>query len=121
MRSALLALIAASLLAAPASAQGWHPSAAWLAQAHCIHLHEGPWSANTGDGYFGGMQFAAQTWRRVNGPSDPALAHPGDPAYPFTASPQEQLHRAWLVWLRDGRSWRSWGAIGAACSQTTPA
>ena len=38
-------------------------------------------------------------------------------AYPFSASAQEQLYRAWLVWKRDGGSWRAWGAVGAACSQ----
>ena len=45
-----------------------------------------------------------------------AFAHPGDAAYPFSASVQEQLYRAWLVWKRDGGSWRAWGAVGAACS-----
>ena len=34
------------------------------------------------------MQFAAATWRRLHGPADPALAHPGDPAYPL---PRPQL------------------------------
>ena len=43
------------------------PPAAWLAQARCIHVHEGPWNANTGNGHFGGMQFSAQTWLRMNG------------------------------------------------------
>ncbi len=120
MRSVLLAVTAALVLAAPGGAQGWHPSAVWLAQARCVHLHEGAWTANTGNGYFGGLQFAARTWLRVHGSPEPAFAHPGDPAYPFMASPQEQLHRAWLVWLGDGRSWRSWGAIGAACLHPLP-
>ena len=120
MRSALLAVIAALAFAASGSAAAWQPTATWLAQARCIHLHEGPWTANTGNGYFGGMQFAPQTWLRLNGRREAAFAHPGDPAYPFTASPQEQLHRAWLLWLHDGRSWRSWGALGAQCSQKAP-
>jgi resuscitation-promoting factor RpfA len=116
VRAVLVTGLAALLLAWPAAAARSGYSAAWLAQARCIHLHEGPWTANTGNGYFGGMQFAPQTWKRVGGSAVDAFAHPGDPAYPFRASVQEQLYRAWLVWKRDGSTWRSWGAVGAACS-----
>ena len=55
-----------------------------------MHLKEGAWTANTGNGYFGGFQFAAQTWKRVGGKRDDAFAYPGDRAHPFTASAQEQ-------------------------------
>lgn len=117
MRPALLTGLAALLLAAaPASAAGGSPSAAWLAQARCVHLKEGAWTANFGNGYFGGMQFAAKTWKRAGGKPDPAFNHPGDARYPFSASPEEQLYRAWLVWKADGGTWRSWGTVGAACS-----
>jgi hypothetical protein len=116
VRAVLLIGFAVLLFCVPATAADSGPSAAWLAQARCIHLKEGPWAANTGNGYFGGFQFAAKTWRRAGGKLDPAFAHPGDPAFPFTASVQEQLHRARIVWQRDGGSWRAWGAIGAACS-----
>jgi len=116
VRSLCLVAVAGLVFVAAGGAQPSRPSALWLAQAQCVHQHEGPWNANTGNGYFGGLQIAPQTWMRVNGRPQPAFAHPGDPAYPFSASPQEQLHRAWLVWLRDGRTWRSWGTVGAACS-----
>ena len=117
VRSLLLVVIAALTLAAAGSAQPGQPSAIWLVQAHCVHTHEGPWTANTGNGRFGGMQFSAQTWMRMKGQFVPAFTHPGDPAFPFAVSPHEQLHRAWLLWLRDGHSWRSWGAVGTLCSQ----
>src|SRR5580765_6939180 len=120
MRPALLTGVVALLLAAPASGAGGSPSAAWLAQARCVHLREGAWRANTGNGYFGGMQFAAKTWKRVGGKHDAAFEHPGDPAYPFRASATEQLYRAWLLWRRDGGSWRSWRAVGSACSVSLP-
>jgi hypothetical protein len=113
MRGAILTAVAALLLAAPAAGAGWSPSAEWLSQARCVHAKEGGWRANTGNGYFGGFQFAAGTWRRVGGKTDPAFTHPG---IPFSASPQEQLYRAWLLWNRDGGTWRSWGAVGFACS-----
>jgi len=116
VRAVLVLGIAALLLALPASAAEWSPSVSWLAQARCIHLKEGPWHANTGNGYFGGMQFAAETWKRVGGAADPAFKHPGDPAFPFRMSSSEQLYRAWLVWKRDGGTWRSWGGVGAGCS-----
>jgi hypothetical protein len=116
VRSVLLALIASVALAATAQAESIQPPSGWLAQAMCIHRHEGPWAANTGNGYFGGMQFRAATWLRVKGPDQAAFAHPGDSNYPFSASPKQQLQVARLVWSRDGGSWRSWGAVGAACS-----
>ncbi len=120
MRSTVFVLVAALTFAVSASAQTPGPSAKWLAEAQCVHLHEGPWTANTGNGYFGGMQFSGETWLRLHGKRVSALEHPGDPAYPFTVSPKEQLHRAWMLWLADRRSWRSWGAVGAACSQSAP-
>jgi resuscitation-promoting factor RpfA len=107
---------AALVCAVSASAGTAGYSAAWLAEAKCVHAKEGPWTANTGNGYFGGMQFAAKTWLRVGGAPDPAFKHPGDPDVPFRASAKEQLYRAWLVWKRDGGSWKSWGAVGAGCS-----
>jgi len=116
VRAAVSTGLAALALAFPAASGRWRPPAAWLAQAQCVHLQEGGWKANTGNGFFGGLQFMAATWRRVGGRKDPAFAHPGDPAYPFSASPAEQLYRAWLLWRRDGGTWRSWGAVGAACS-----
>jgi transglycosylase-like protein len=116
MRAVLVTGFAALVCAVPVSAGTAGYSAAWLEQARCIHLKEGGWTANTGNGYFGGMQFAAATWLRVGGAPDPAFKHPGSKAYPFRASAQEQLYRAWLVWKRDGGTWRSWGAVGSSCS-----
>jgi hypothetical protein len=116
VRVPLIIVVAALLLAAPAAGAGWNPSAEWLAQARCVHAKEGGWRANSGNGFFGGMQFSAGTWRSVGGKRDIAFAHPGDPAYPFSATPAEQLYRAWLLWKRDGGSWRSWQGVGASCS-----
>lgn len=76
--------------------------AVWFAQALCVHSREGAWNANTGNGYWGGMQFLPSTWRSVGGTT---------PAY--LVSPREQLVRAWLVWRRDDGSWREWGTAGA--------
>ena len=117
MRAVLVTGFAVLVLAAPASAGPRGYSAAWLAQARCVHAHEGPWTANTGNGYYGGMQFAATTWVRAGGVPQTAFAHPGDARFPFRVPVAEQLHRAWIVWKRDGGTWRSWGTVGAACSR----
>lgn len=79
----------------------WHAPAGWLREALCVHEHEGPWNANTGNGYFGGMQFQLATWEGAGGRTRPDLA-----------TPREQLYRAHLVWIRDGRSWREWPTAG---------
>ena len=81
--------------------KGWSPGSAWERQAACIRSHEGWATANTGNGYYGAYQFLASTWRSVGGPSLPHLV-----------SPREQTYRAWLVWRRDGGSWREWGTAG---------
>jgi hypothetical protein len=49
------------------------------------------------------MQFLYETWASVGGHGDPARA-----------SEREQLARAFLVWQRDGGSWREW-ATARAC------
>jgi hypothetical protein len=94
----------------------WHAPRAWLRQAVCAHRQEGAWDDNTGNGYFGGFQFARSTWTAVGGADFDSFDHPGDSRYPFAASIREQLYRAYLVWDRDaGRphdgvgSWREWG------------
>ena len=75
--------------------------AGWYETALCIHHREGAWNANTGNGYYGGLQFLLGTWHSVGGIQRPDLA-----------APREQLYRAYLVWLRDGRSWVEWGTRG---------
>jgi hypothetical protein len=116
VRALALASALAALAAPAAGASGAQPPASWLHQAMCVHHHEGPWTANTGNGYFGGMQFSAETWRRLNGSTQAALQHPGDPSYPFAATKGEQLAVAWRLWVLSGRSWKAWGDVGARCA-----
>lgn len=90
----------------------WHASSDWLAQATCIHGHEGAWPDATGNGYEGGMQFLASTYASVGG--HVAYDRYGHAVHWASLdTPREQLYRAWLVYLRDGRSWREWGTAGA--------
>jgi hypothetical protein len=81
----------------------WHAPKAWLPGALCIHHREGAWNANTGNGFFGGMQFDLPTWRGAGGTIRPDLA-----------SPREQLYRAWVYWRVEG--WRKrWPNTARAC------
>jgi resuscitation-promoting factor RpfA len=114
MRTLAIVFSAALLGAAAASANTWQPPQAWLAQAMCVHAKEAPWHANTGNGFYGGFQFMRTTWLNLGGAPDPAFTHPGAP---FAASKQQQLYMAWRLWKHDGGTWRSWGAVGRACSQ----
>lgn len=56
MKVALLTLVAALALAfTPRADSGG--DASWLWRSFlCIHAHEGSWDADTGNGYFGGLQ-----------------------------------------------------------------
>ena len=55
-------------LAAPAQA-----STVWDAVAQCES--SGNWSINTGDGYYGGLQFSASTWKAFGGHQYASNAH----------------------------------------------
>lgn len=90
----------------------WHAPKAWLADATCVHGKEGAWNAATGNGYEGGGQFLLSTWQSVDGPV--VRDHKGSIVHWASAfPPREQLYRMWLVWKRDGGSWREWGTAGA--------
>ncbi len=60
----------------------------------------GNWSINTGNGYYGGLQFSLGTWRAVGGSG-----------YPNQASKSEQIARAEIVKARQG--WGAWPACSA--------
>jgi hypothetical protein len=55
----------------------------------------GGWAANTGNGYYGGLQFALASWRAVGGTG-----------YPHEHSPEEQIRRGQMLWERQG--WGAW-------------
>ncbi|WP_390905053.1 transglycosylase family protein [Nesterenkonia marinintestina] len=55
----------------------------------------GDWSINTGNGYYGGLQFSLQSWQAVGGTG-----------YPHQASKAEQINRAHELWKIQG--WGAW-------------
>lgn len=60
----------------------------------------GNWSINTGNGYYGGLQFSLGSWRAVGGTG-----------YPNEASKSEQIARAEILKARQG--WGAWPACTA--------
>lgn len=76
---------------APAVADG----SVWDALARCES--GGNWSINTGNGYYGGLQFTAATWKAVGGQG-----------LPHQASREEQIMRGQILQARSG--WGQWPA-----------
>ena len=60
----------------------------------------GNWSINTGNGYYGGLQFSLASWRGVGGSG-----------YPHQASRAEQISRAEALKARQG--WGAWPACSS--------
>jgi hypothetical protein len=90
-RVAILAL-AVTVLA------GCHPRSVWDDLRECEAPDwSGGWTANTGNGYYGGLQFSLQSWRAVGGTG-----------YPHQASRHEQIVRGELLLAKQG--WGAWPA-----------
>jgi LysM repeat protein len=60
----------------------------------------GNWSINTGNGYYGGLQFSLSSWNWVGGSG-----------YPHEASKGEQIRRAEILKSRQG--WSAWPACSS--------
>ncbi|WFP17624.1 transglycosylase family protein [Citricoccus muralis] len=60
----------------------------------------GDWSINTGNGYYGGLQFSQQSWEAVGGSG-----------LPSDASKEEQIQRA--EQLRQMQGWGAWPSCSA--------
>lgn len=74
----------------------------------CIEQHEGGgygWTADTGNGYYGGLQFTAQTWDGYGGQAYAPTAN--------LASPADQVAVAQKVLASQG--WGAWPVSSVAC------
>jgi LysM repeat protein len=83
----------------PVEPQGTVSLATWDRLAECES--NGDWSINTGNGYYGGLQFALSSWEWVGGSG-----------YPHEASKAEQIARAEILLERQG--WNAWPACSSA-------
>jgi hypothetical protein len=87
-------------VAAPAAAPAPRASradpndpATWDRLARCEA--GGNWARNSGNGYYGGLQFSLSTWRSVGGPG-----------YPHQASRETQIEMGRRLYASSG--WRAW-------------
>ena len=71
----------------------WPPIDMWDELAACESGQN--WEIDTGNGYFGGLQFSLSTWRWVGGLATPSAS-----------SRMEQIYRANLLWETQG--WQPW-------------
>ena len=91
-----------AMAAAPASAA---PDSDWDRLAQCEA--SGNWSINTGNGYYGGLQFSASTWRAFGGSGSAA-----------GASRDEQIAVATRVQAAQG--WGAWPACSSRLGLNAP-
>ena len=83
----------------PAPVYAAVPSAGiWDALARCEA--GGNWAANTGNGFYGGLQFTLSSWQAVGGSG-----------YPNLASREEQIMRGQMLQARQG--WGAWPVCSA--------
>ncbi len=71
-------------------------SATWAALAKCES--GGNWSINTGNGYYGGLQFSASSWRAVGGTQYAPLPHQATPAQQVAAAEKLRANGGWGHW-----------------------
>jgi hypothetical protein len=86
--------------AAPVAAA---PTGIWDSIAACET--NGNWAANTGNGYYGGLQFLLSTWLRLGGGTYASS--------PNLASRDQQISVAERVVAAEGGSYRAWGACAS--------
>ena len=87
---------------APKPSQAAAPaSGAWQALAQCES--GGNWAINTGNGYYGGLQFSASSWAGAGGTRYAPLPH--------QATPAEQIATAEV--LRSNGGWGHWPACSS--------
>ncbi|OZM81755.1 hypothetical protein CFP66_12415 [Pseudonocardia sp. MH-G8] len=95
LRLAVAGAIAVGAPLAMAGTANAAPSGVWDKLAQCES--SGNWSANTGNGFSGGLQFTQSTWKAFGGEGK---AH--------NASRAEQIAVAERV--QDGQGWNAWPA-----------
>jgi hypothetical protein len=82
-------------LALAGTAEAAPSSSTWDKIAKCES--GGNWAINTGNGYYGGLQFSPSTWRAYGGPG-----------MPHKASKAQQIAIAQKVLAKQG--WKAWPA-----------
>jgi resuscitation-promoting factor RpfB len=78
---------------APSSYGDPNDPASWDRMAQCEA--DGNWAANTGNGYYGGLQFSLSTWQTYGGSGYP---HEASKADQIVVGKRLQAARGWAAW-----------------------
>ncbi|HSX97248.1 MAG TPA: transglycosylase family protein, partial [Streptomyces sp.] len=115
--AALLAPLGLLALTGTASAAD---SGVWDRIAKCES--GGDWHINTGNGYYGGLQFSASTWRAYGGTAYAATADRASRAQQIAVATKVQRAQGWGAWptcsRRAGASGSAPGAPSAGAAAT---
>lgn len=81
----------------------------------------GNWHINTGNGYYGGLQFSASTWRAYGGGAYAATADKASKAQQIAVATKVQRAQGWGAWPSCSvRAGASGSAPGAAAAPAAP-
>ena len=108
--------IAAAALASAGAAQAATP-AQWDKLAKCEA--GGNWGINTGNGFYGGLQFSASTWRAYGGGVYAATADKATREEQISVAQRVAAAQGWNAWPSCSRTAGLWGTSTQA-STTTP-
>jgi resuscitation-promoting factor RpfA len=93
LRLAVVGAVAAGTPLALAGTASAAPESAWDRLASCES--GGDWSTNTGNGYYGGIQFNATTWHRYGGSGMP---HQASKAQQIAVAERTLAAQGWGAW-----------------------
>ncbi|MGP3953982.1 LysM peptidoglycan-binding domain-containing protein [Streptomyces sp. 7N604] len=110
------ALLAPLALLAAAGPAGAADNGVWDRIAQCES--GGNWHINTGNGYYGGLQFSASTWRAYGGTAYAPTADKASRAQQIAVATKVQNAQGWGAWPTCGA--RA-GATGDAPAASAPA
>ncbi len=90
---ALLAALGPLVVTTPAEAASLRT---WNRLARCES--GGRWHINTGNGYYGGLQFSRSTWRAFGGRRFARNAHRATKAEQIRVAERVRRHQGWRAW-----------------------
>ena len=91
--AAIAALTTTAVVDAPAHAAS---TRTWNRLAQCES--SGRWHINTGNGYYGGLQISAHTWRGYGGKRFASLPHRASKSQQIRVAERIRRHQGWGAW-----------------------
>jgi resuscitation-promoting factor RpfA len=95
-RTAIAGAVAGAPLLAAAPAANAAPDTTWDRVAQCES--SGNWSISTGNGFFGGLQFTASTWRAFGGTQFAELANHATREQQIVVAERVLAGQGWGAW-----------------------